>query len=62
LITCSEDKLLTISNHQGDTVQDSFIVKSEPTWIKWCPASDPAKKVVTAIIGGKQIILLDTPT
>jgi WD repeat-containing protein 19 len=31
LITCSEDKLLTISNQQGDTVQDSFIVKAEPT-------------------------------
>ncbi len=53
LITCSEDKLLTISNQQGDTVQDSFIVKAEPTQIKWCPSNDPAKKVVTCIIGGK---------
>lgn len=51
LITCSEDKLLTISNQQGDTVQDSFIVKAEPTMIKWCPAADQAKKLVTAIIG-----------
>lgn len=62
LITCSEDKLLTISNQQGDTMQDSFIVKAEPTFIKWCPSLDPNKKTVTAIIGGKQVIVLDTPT
>jgi WD repeat-containing protein 19 len=62
LITCSEDKLLTISNQQGDTVQDSFIVKAEPTQIKWCPSSDPAKKVVTCIIGSKQMSVVDTPT
>lgn len=62
LITCSEDKLLTISNQQGDTMQDSFIVKAEPTFIKWCPSLDPNKKIVTAIIGGKQVIVLDTPT
>ncbi len=30
IVTCSEDKLLTISNSTGDTVQDSFIVKAEP--------------------------------
>jgi len=43
-------------------MQDSFIVKSEPTQIKWCPSKDINKKVVTAIIGQKQIILVDTPT
>lgn len=43
-------------------MQDSFIVKAEPTFIKWCPSNDPAKKIVTAIIGGKQIIHVDTPT
>lgn len=62
LVTCSEDKLLTISNHQGDTVQDSFIVKSEPKQIKWCQSSDPQRKVVCAIVGDKQITVLDTPT
>lgn len=62
LITCSEDKLLTISNQSGDTVQDSFIVKAEPTQIKWCPSNDPNKKIVACIIGQKQMSLVDTPS
>jgi WD repeat-containing protein 19 len=53
LITCSEDKLLTISNKAGDTVQDSFIVKGEPWQIKWCPSTEASKKMITAIIAQK---------
>jgi hypothetical protein len=34
-------------------VQDSFIVKAEPTQIKWCPSADPNKKIVACIIGQK---------
>jgi WD repeat-containing protein 19 len=29
LITGSEDRLLTVSNHQGDTMHESFIAKSD---------------------------------
>jgi WD40 repeat protein len=29
LITASEDRLLTVSNHQGDTMHESFICKSD---------------------------------
>lgn len=37
-------------------------MKAEPTEIKWCPSKDPAKKVIAAVLGGKQIMILDTPT
>lgn len=62
LITCSEDKILTISNQQGDTVQESFIVKYEPTEVKWCPTRDPNKKLVSAILAGKALVVIDTAT
>lgn len=51
LITCSSDKMLTVSNHQGDTPYDSFIVKSEPRNIKWSPACTDAEKFLCCIIG-----------
>lgn len=35
LITGAEDKILTVSNNQGDTVYDSFIVKGEPQELQW---------------------------
>ena len=41
-------------------MQDSFIVKAEPTNIKWCPSKDPKMKVAAAIIGHKAIVLIDT--
>mmetsp|Transcript_39592 Transcript_39592/g.38125 ORF Transcript_39592/g.38125 Transcript_39592/m.38125 type:complete len:191 (+) Transcript_39592:258-830(+) len=62
LITCSEDKLLTLSNHQGDTIQDSIIVKGEPSGIKWCPSKDPNKKLFCCILALKSIVIFDAPT
>ena len=55
LITCSDDKLLTVSNMQGDTLHDSFICKGVIDSVKWCPYKNEAKpkKVCAAIIGGK---------
>lgn len=59
-MTCSEDKLLTLSNHQGDTVQDTYIVKQEPTMLTWCPSADPNKKVIACILAQKQLFVYDT--
>jgi WD repeat-containing protein 19 len=60
LITCSDDKLLTVSNMQGDTLHESFICKGEILSVKWCPYRDAAKpkKVCASIIAGKQICYL----
>lgn len=64
LITGSEDRLVTVSNHQGDTMHESFIAKGDITNIKWCPYKDPAKpkKVCAAIVGGKSILYLKPET
>jgi hypothetical protein len=62
LMTCSEDRLLTISDYKGDTLEESFFVNGEPTQLTWCPAVDQTKRIICAIIGAKQLIILDTPT
>jgi len=64
LITASEDKLLTVSNMQGDTLHESFICKGEIYCVKWCPYRDvnKPKKVCAAIIAGKQICYLKPET
>jgi len=55
LITGSEDRLLTVSNHQGDTMHESFIAKSDLLQVEWCPYKDPLKpkKTIAALVGGK---------
>lgn len=64
LITGSEDRLLTVSNNQGDTVHESFIAKADLISLAWCPYKDPAKpkKTVAALVGGKQILYLKPET
>lgn len=64
LITGSEDRLITVSNHQGDTMHESFIAKYDLKVIKWCPYKDPAKpkKVCAAICGPKSILYLKPET
>ena len=37
LMSCSNDRMLTVSNHQGDTPYDSYIVKGDPSQVKWNP-------------------------
>lgn len=51
LISCSLDKMLTVSNHQGDTPFDTHIVKGEPSNLLWSPATDDALKVLCCITG-----------
>lgn len=61
LITSSEDRLLTVSNANGDTLHESFICKGDiVNGVKWCPYRDVSKpkRVVASIIGGKQILYL----
>lgn len=60
LITSSDDKLLTVSNSQGDTMHESFICKGDIEGVKWCPYKDPSKpkRVCAAIVGGKQMLYL----
>ena len=60
LISSSDDKLLTVSNNQGDTLHESFICKGDILDVKWCPYRDPnkPKRVCAAIIGGKQMLYL----
>lgn len=55
LISCSTDKMLTVSNSLGDTPFDSYICKGEPTNIRWCPVQDEDNKVMCCIIGGTKI-------
>lgn len=55
LITCSTDKMLTVSNHQGDTPHDSFIVKGEPSNIKWAPGCTETNKYLCCIIASAKV-------
>jgi hypothetical protein len=50
LMSASADKMLTVSNHQGDTPYDSFIVKGEPINVRWCPYQDDKQKWVACIL------------
>lgn len=64
LMTTSEDRLMTVSNHQGDTLHDSFIVKGEISNVRWSPYKDPnkPKRVCAAIVSSKQILYLKPET
>jgi hypothetical protein len=62
LMTCSLDKMLTVSNHQGDTTCESYIVKGEPSNIKWSPLQDENNKVMCCIIGGQKIFRFNPKT
>jgi len=64
LITGSDDRLVTVSNHQGDTMHESFIAKNDLSQIKWCPYKDPAKpkKVCAALCGNRSLLYLKPET
>jgi len=64
LITAGDDKMLTVSNHQGDTLHEQFMLKGEVVQVKWCPYRDvnKPKKVCAAIVNGKQILYLKPET
>lgn len=50
LISCSEDRLITISNYQGDTLCDSQMVKGDPNNIRWQPNSEENNKTMVLIL------------
>jgi WD repeat-containing protein 19 len=59
LMSASADKMLTVSNHQGDTPFDSLIVKGEPTNVRWCPYQDDKSKWVTVIINSQKLFMFN---
>ena len=62
-MSCSTDKMLTVSNQQGDTPFDSFIVKGEPSNVKWCPEQDDeSAKFMCCIIANQKIFHFNPKT
>ena len=65
LMSCSADRMLTVSNHQGDTPYDSYIVKGDPTHVKWNPFSQPGgpnANVVACILSMSKVFLFNPQT
>jgi len=60
LMTCSEEKMVTASNQQGDSVLESFMVKATPSNLKWQPGATETKKAFTLISGDKNILWYET--
>jgi hypothetical protein len=54
--------MLTVSNHQGDTPFDSFIVKGDVTNPLWSPLQTNAKKIMCCIVGGSKLFRFDPST
>jgi WD40 repeat protein len=59
LMSASADKMLTVSNHQGDTPFDSFIVKGEPINVRWCPYQDDKQKWVACILNQAKLFMFN---
>jgi WD repeat-containing protein 19 len=55
LMSASIDKMLTISNHQGDTPYETFIVKGEPSNVRWSPVQSDEEKVVCCIVNNTKL-------
>ena len=66
LITGGEDKLLTISNVNGDTVKNSFDIHGIPKDLLWSRVKTDERsdeiKHISAIINNSFLILIDTQT
>lgn len=56
LASVSLDKMLTVSNAQGDTPYDSSIVKGEPSNVRWCPLQDEEHKTLALISAGSKLV------
>ncbi|EGR31945.1 WD repeat protein [Ichthyophthirius multifiliis] len=63
LVTGSEEKVLTVSNHNSDTKFDSVGVKMEPRNVKWAkPKLDEreiSNKTITASLNYKSLLMFD---
>lgn len=55
LITCSLDRILTISNHQGDTPYESFIHKQEISNVRWNPFKEDNRDMMACIINQNKL-------
>jgi len=62
LITCSFDKMLTVSNHQGDTPFDTFFLKGELSNVRWSPVQLEKEKTMCCIVGGAKLFKYDPST
>lgn len=54
-MSVSLDKMLTVSNSLGDTPFDSFIIKGEPSNVRWCPLQDEERKTLALISQGSKL-------
>lgn len=62
MITSGTDKMLTVSNHQGDTPFDSYIVKGEISNVLWSPAQSEELKTICCIVSQKKVFKYDPRT
>lgn len=62
-MTGSEDKIITVSNYNSDTVHESVSVKLEPRNIKWAnPKTDDreaGQKTITAVMSQKSLLMFE---
>jgi hypothetical protein len=59
----SADRMLTCSNHQGDTIYDSHITKQDISNVRWNPFGNPNDvytNYLACIVGSK--VFLYNPT
>ncbi|MEY4334348.1 MAG: hypothetical protein RLZZ196_3091 [Bacteroidota bacterium] len=54
--------MLTVSNHQGDTTYDSFIVKGDPSHVKWNPFKDSNKDIMSCIVSNSKLFVFNPKT
>lgn len=54
--------MLTVSNHQGDTTYDSFIVKGDPSHVKWNPFKDSNKDIMCCIVSNSKLFVFNPKT
>ena len=54
--------MLTVSNQQGDTMYDSFIVKGDPTNVRWNPFKEANNEIVCCILSNSKIMFFNPKT
>ena len=66
LMSCSADRMLTVSNHMGDTTYDSYVIKKGDTsHLKWNPFSTPGSVnhgVMGCLIAREKLFLFNPAT
>ena len=62
LISCSADRMLTVSDQTGNTLYDSFIVKGDPTNIRWNPFKEANNEIVCCILSNSKVMYFNPKT